>query len=126
MVFAPTYLSALRAPLRALQTWFAPICLGIFSLCAAEWLQASPSLPPAGAPLVAVYPPWWDAGRALSAAAAGAAVAGTGALPFIVIAVPAVPDAGAELRAGGAWLVLDGAALHICGEPQTGASTHGL
>jgi hypothetical protein len=27
---------------------------------------------------------------------------------------------------GGAWLVLDGAALHICGEPQTGASTHGL
>jgi len=76
-------------------------------------------------PVAAVFPPWWDAQRALAATVlAQAVMVRAGAWPALVVAADASPagaagDAGApglgeRLRAAGAWLILDPRSLRGC------------
>jgi hypothetical protein len=67
--------------------------------------------PLAGGPVAAVFPPWWDAGRAAVSAGDSGAVIRFGALPFVVI-VQAKDRA--QLQAHGAWLLLDPRAVGGC------------
>lgn len=63
--------------------------------------------PAAGAHTVlAVYPPWWTAGRSLAAAAA-TATALPAALPFAVLVQGLDASGPGRLRRGGALLILD-------------------
>jgi hypothetical protein len=71
---------------------------------------------PAAGPVAAVFPPWWTQARALAAAGEVGDVVRFGALPFIVVVVPAAGTTrpGAGLRHAGAWLLLDPLALGGC------------
>src|SRR3954452_3467760 len=56
---------------------------------------------------LAVFPPWWDAGQSLRAAAAAGRPLGLGRWTFsVVVAADRPADAGGQLRESGAWLVL--------------------
>ncbi|MCG9916107.1 MAG: hypothetical protein MH112_07095 [Phenylobacterium sp.] len=74
----------------------------------------------------AVFPPWWDAPRALAAADQAGAVTGVGAYPFVIITTldptrsAALSDGqtlAAALRARGAWLVVDPGLAGPCVSP---------
>lgn len=84
--------------------------------------------PRPGRPVAAVFPPWWDARRALAATALARAVTvRAGAWPSLVVAADApppydaprpagagAPTLGERLRAAGAWLILDPQSLRGC------------
>ncbi len=94
-----------------LATWAPCMALAIGSLIAAG---ASSLGPRPGGPIAALYPPWWNAGQSLSAAAAGGMPVRFGATSFVVVVAPETPDAARLLRQGGAWLLLDPRALGGC------------
>ena len=64
--------------------------------------------------LVAVFPPWWSAERALAAASEVAAVSGVGGLGFAVGVVSDRPDLARALSAHGAVWVVDGRSFPAC------------
>jgi len=81
-------------------------------------VAASLSLAPRDPSLVAaVFPPWWGAERSLDAAAHAGAIAGVGALSFIVAVRSAEPGLSARLREVGAFAVIDDTVISFCGGP---------
>ncbi len=72
---------------------------------------ASTLAPLPNGPVAAVFPPWWSATDAVASAAAAGRVIRFGAFPFIVVVL--ATDR-AELRAHGAWVLLDPRALGGC------------
>lgn len=100
-------------------SWAPAAGLGLLSLVAALTLGAAPRDASAAA---AIFPPWWDAPRALAAADRAGAVTGVGTQPFIIIAAPdPAPSHGrtlaSALRAQGAWLVIDPGLAGPCAPP---------
>jgi hypothetical protein len=66
-------------------------------------------------PIAAVFPPWWTAERAFSAAAlSGAPIIRFAGLPNILVLASGVPDLSRRLRAAGALLLLDAQAVGAC------------
>ncbi len=91
--------------------------------CAAVATAPLAFAPRPGRPVAALFPPWWDASRALEATVlAQAVMVRAGAWPALVVAVDAAdvsraggrPGLGARLRAAGAWLILDPRSLGGC------------
>jgi hypothetical protein len=64
--------------------------------------------------VAAVFPPWWTAREAASAAASAGQIAGAGGAPFILILRGEPAQLSARLHAAGAWLLLDPAAAGQC------------
>ena len=93
--------------------WLTPV-----SLLLVSWLAigAMSLRLPRGAQVAAViFPPWWTAHQALSAAAAAhAAIIRTGAIPSILIVQPAPGDGLERLHAAGIWLALNPQAVGGC------------
>lgn len=109
--------------IRAVTTWAPAISLSFLSLIAALVLGAAPRDASAAA---AIFPPWWDAPRALAAADQAGAVTGVGAYPFVIITTlePSRSLASRDgralaeaLRAQGAWLVVDPGLAGLCVTP---------
>jgi hypothetical protein len=74
----------------------------------------------AGAPIAAVFPPWWSAERSFAAAAsAGGAIVREGAWSNILVVMPGDGDFAHRLQAAGAWLLLDPRALDACLKEKT-------
>jgi hypothetical protein len=74
----------------------------------------------AGAPIAAVFPPWWSAERSFAAAASsGGAIVREGAWPNILVLKPGDGDLAHRLYAAGAWLLLDPKALDACFTEKT-------
>jgi hypothetical protein len=82
---------------------------------AAGGLLAALSGGAASGPVTAVFPPWWDATRAVEAAAAGGAVLRLGGTGFAVLVAPDGTSGRERLRRAGAWLLLDPGGLAGCG-----------
>jgi hypothetical protein len=80
--------------------------LGIAGLAGFGLLAALLAEPSAG-PVAAMFPPWWDATRSVSAAAQGGSVLRFGAVDFIVLVDPGDPNGRRRLRRAGAWLLLN-------------------
>jgi hypothetical protein len=93
--------------------------LGLMAVLPLGVALGAQAVPPAGGPVAAVFPPWWQATRVFAAAGTAGPVARFGALPVIVVV--ATPDR-ARLRAAGAWLLLDPRALGGCAQTQPGAA----
>jgi hypothetical protein len=85
------------------------ICLGALGPLGVALAAAMAPLP--SGPVAAVFPPWWSARRAVTAAAAAGAVIRFGAYPSIMIVLAADR---AQLRSHGAWLLLDPRAVGDC------------
>lgn len=88
--------------------------LALASLAAAASLSLAPRDPQQ---IAAVFPPWWTADRSLDAAARAGAIAGVGALSFIVAVRSAEPDLSVRLREVGALAVIDDHFISFCGAP---------
>ena len=69
----------------------------------------------ASGPVTAVFPPWWDARRAVEAAASGGAVLRLGGTAFAVLVLPDGTPGLERLRQAGAWLLLDPGGFAGCG-----------
>nr|WP_294503782.1 hypothetical protein [uncultured Rhodopila sp.] len=82
---------------------------------AAGGLFAALSGGPAGGPVAAVFPPWWDAARAVRAAAEGGAIVRLGLAPFIVLVAPGDTGGRDRLWRAGAWLLLGKNGTAGCG-----------
>jgi hypothetical protein len=68
-----------------------------------------------GAPIAAVFPPWWPADRAfVAAASAGGAVVRAGAWPNILVVAAEDDDLPRRLREAGAWLLVNPIAIGGC------------
>ena len=67
-----------------------------------------------GGPIAVLFPPWWSGTQAMLAAAAGGLPVRFGAVRFIVVLVPDMPDAARLLHRAGAWLLLDPRVLGGC------------
>jgi hypothetical protein len=84
------------------------------------WLDVRPK---PGQPVAAVFPPWWSAARAFTAAAAAdGSVLRTGAWAAIIVTASPDPAFAARLRQAGAWLILNPQGLGTClarTEPST-------
>ncbi len=111
----PAGMQASRSPPHPAVSWLLPSILALLSLAAAAAIELQP---PARGPVAAVFPPWWGAARSMLAAASAGPVVRLGALPSIVVALPA-PGGLARLRRAGAWLLLNPAALGGCAAPQS-------
>jgi hypothetical protein len=101
MAFRPFFLGALRG-------------LAITGLAAGGLLAALTALPERG-PVAAVFPPWWDGMRAITAASEGGSVLRLGLMNFVVLVAPAEPADRDRLRRAGAWLLLNPRGLIGCG-----------
>jgi hypothetical protein len=92
-----------RAQLPQTRLW-----TGVCLLAASLLTLAPAALAPIGgtgpATVAAVFPPWWSATRALTAAASSSQILRLGGLPSIIIVRTDRPD---RLRADGAWLFLN-------------------
>jgi hypothetical protein len=93
--------------------WLCPMALLLVSWI---WVAALAMQPRPGDDVIAVvFPPWWTADRALSAAAAaGAAVVRAGAVSSILVVQPATRDGVMRLREAGAWFAIDPKAIGAC------------
>ncbi len=69
---------------------------------------------PASGPVAAMFPPWWDASRAVAAAAQGGLVLRLGLTAFVVVVVPDEAQGRDRLWRTGAWLLLAGNGLAGC------------
>jgi hypothetical protein len=102
-----------------------PSWLGPLSLLLVSWVAvAALSLRlPADAEIAAVvFPPWWNAQHALSAAAsADAAIIRTGFLPSILIVQFAPRHGLARLHSAGAWFAMSPQAVGGCSPQGQGA-----
>lgn len=85
----------------------------VLGLAAAGALAALLVGPVVG-PVAAVFPPWWDAGRVLKAAAEGGPVMRFGDTRFVVLVVPDGPAGRDRLWQAGAWLLLNPLGLTGC------------
>jgi hypothetical protein len=92
------------------------LCQGlvIMGLAAGGLLMALMGGPVLG-PVAVIFPPWWNAMRAVSAAAEGGAVLGLGGANFIVFVLPDETHGRERLWRAGAWLLLDPHGLAGCG-----------
>lgn len=100
-----------RRATAALAAWTPAAALligGAFAAAAVEFAPADSTR------LVAVFPPWWSAERALAAAGEVAAVSGVGAVGFAVAVAGDRPGLTQALRDRGAFWVLDGSAVPAC------------
>ncbi len=93
--------------------WPLPAALLAASLTGSLWL-AAPVLEP-DQPIAALFPPWWDPGRSLGAAAgAGGTLLSLGRLPGVVITRSPAPGFVERLRSAGAVLLFDPRSLGLC------------
>ena len=99
-----------------LATWtYAPAAaLALGSLTAAAALSLAPRDPQQ---VAAVFPPWWNAERSLDAAARAGAIAGFGALSFVVAVRSTEPELSVRLREVGAIAVIGDQFISFCGTP---------
>ena len=104
-----------------ISNWVLPALLCCGTAVTALVLGAAPAV--GGAPVAAVFPPWWSAVDAIAAAGGVGRTVRLGAASFVVIVVPeASPEGGARrsgdivarLRAAGAVLVVDPVVLGGC------------
>jgi hypothetical protein len=95
-----------------------PEWLNAAGLLAASWIAiAALSLHArTDAEVVAVvFPPWWNAQKAIVAAAsAGAAIVRITAVPSLLVVRPDGQDGLTRLREAGAWLAMDPQAVAAC------------
>jgi len=98
---------------RRWSTWLNATCLLLASVIAVASLSLRL---PSDAEIAAVlFPPWWDAQHAISAAAsADAAIIRTGIVPTILVVQLAKHDGLARLREAGMWLAVDPQAIGGC------------
>ncbi len=66
-------------------------------------------------PVTAVFPPWWDATRAVEAAASGGTILRLGGTGFAVLVAPDGASGRQRLWRAGAWLLLDPGGFAGCG-----------
>ncbi|HEX3982429.1 MAG TPA: hypothetical protein VHX12_01925 [Acidisoma sp.] len=76
-------------------------------------------VPPVSGPVAFIFPPWWDASRAATAAATAGRLVRVGALPFIVVVLPDRQGPQGHWPRTGAWLALDPTQLGGCGVPSS-------
>jgi hypothetical protein len=101
----------LRRASQTLAAWTPAAALvigGVFVAADAEFAPADATR------LLALFPPWWSAERALAAAGDVGAVASVGALSFAVAVAGDRPGLTRALRERGAFWVLDGRAFPAC------------
>lgn len=67
--------------------------------------------------VAAVFPPWWSASHAFTAASGTGAIVNGGTFPFVVIVQSKDPGLAARLRAAGALLLLSPLGLGGCLNP---------
>jgi hypothetical protein len=85
----------------------------LLTLAAPLMLVAGPRDPDNG--VAVVFPPWIDEATAMSrVGAAGGAVIRAGNLGFISVAIPDSPEFTQNIRAAGAWLLLDPQVVGMC------------
>jgi hypothetical protein len=105
----------LTLPLRragaALAAWTPAAALLIGGALAAAAVEFAPA---DSTRLIAVFPPWWSAERALAAAGEVAAVSGVGGVRFAVAVGGDRPALTQALHDRGAYWVLDGGAIPAC------------
>ena len=82
--------------------------MGLF---AAATVNAAPRDP---SRVAAIFPPWWSAAQAVSAAGSAGDIAATGSAPFIVILRGDPTDLAQRARSVGALLVLDPNLAGLC------------
>jgi hypothetical protein len=100
--------------IKAWKTWLPALLLLVTSFVATTAVALRPS-EAVGAPVAAVFPPWWDGDRAIAAAAAAdATIVREGAWSNILVLTSTSGDFAARLHAAGAWLLLDPKALASC------------
>jgi hypothetical protein len=102
---------------RGCAAWMPALLLLAASTFGTGWIALRPP-EQAGAPVAAIFPPWWDATRSFAAAAsAGASIVRPGAWPAILVVT--APDAGLSrrLHAAGAWFLVNPMALAACLPP---------
>lgn len=80
---------------------------------------------PTSGPVVAVFPPWWDAAHSIASAASGGSVLGLGLRDFVVLLAPDEIGGRQRLWHAGAWLLLNPSGLVGCAV-TTGATTHDI
>jgi len=94
--------------------WLPAILLLVASLLGTAWLGLR-SGSGIGAPVAAVFPPWWDSERIFAAAAStGGAIVREGIWSNILVLNSADADLPRRLRGAGAWLLLNPKALDAC------------
>jgi hypothetical protein len=100
--------------------WLPAILLLVASFLGTAWLGLRPDSA-AGAPVAAVFPPWWGGERVFAASVStGGAIVREGAWANILVLISADTDLPRRLRAAGAWLLLNPKALDAClKEPNT-------
>jgi hypothetical protein len=88
--------------------------VAVTPLVAVAWSNAGlPSEP--DAPVAAIFPPWWNGGRALAAATrAGGRIIAVGGLESTFILAGEDPGLAERLRHEGAWLILGAEAAAGC------------
>jgi hypothetical protein len=92
--------------------WSPALLLLLASALGIGWIGLRPAV---GAPVAAIFPPWWNAERVFAAAAsAGGAIVREGAWPSILVVSAADGDLPHRLREAGAWLLVNPTALDGC------------
>jgi hypothetical protein len=92
--------------------WSPALLLLLASALGTAWLGLRPV---AGAPVAAIFPPWWDDERSFAAAAStGGAIVREGAWSNILVVTSADGDLARRLRDAGALLLVNPAALDGC------------
>jgi hypothetical protein len=99
---------------RGRSAWWPALLLLLASSLGTAWLELRP-LAAVGAPIAAIFPPWWQADRTfVAAASAGGAVVRAGAWPNILVVTAEDGDLPRRLREAGAWLLVNPIALGGC------------
>jgi len=94
--------------------WWPALLLLLASSLGTAWLELRPPAT-AGAPIAAIFPPWWDADRTFAAAAsAGSAIVRAGALGNIVVVAAEGDDLPRRLSEAGAWFLVNPIAVGGC------------
>lgn len=70
--------------------------------------------------LAAVYPPWWDAARVISAAGSAGDIAAAGGWRNVVVLRSQAPGLAARLRRSGALWTMDARLAAVCGDQVNG------
>jgi hypothetical protein len=101
-------------PNRRWIAWLPALLLLLASALGSAWLELRPTAT-VGAPVAAIFPPWWNAERSFTAAAsAGGAIVRTGTWSNILVVTAADGGLFNRLRAAGAWLLVNPTALDGC------------
>jgi hypothetical protein len=73
-----------------------------------------------GGQLAAVYPPWWDASRVVSAASSAGDIAAAGGWRNVMVLRSQTPGLAARLRRSGALWTMDARVAGVCGDQIEG------